>query len=233
MKVRVRNIIAVVMAIPVLVAGVLVYQDYDERRMIREEETLKKLDMGSFSVENATAEAALKLIVERIHVRGHPEVRLRMYSDAKQVPYFHRTLKPELSPLDGPANLTFTLGKDEPLPLRELLGYVSVLSRYTCEFRGHDLIVVPAVGTMERFRRRSYQVAPFGLADEKSALQWLKENGMEPRYEGMTIGFDEKKSLVFFGPASEDQLDHDLLHTTWKERLHFFLLEWKIRLFGY
>lgn len=232
MKVRLRNLFAVVFAIPILVAGVFVYREYDERRMIREEEVLKRLDMGSFSVQDATLETAVKLIVERIHARGHPEVRLRPFSDAKQAPYFHRELNRLPSTLDLSPSSTMTFTLSGPLTLNELLRYVGGLSGSTCDFHGRDLVVVPAIGTMERFGRHVFRAAPFAQMDEKSALQWLKANGVEPRYEGMTIELTPEKSVVFFGPSSENPFDHEAVHFTLEERLRTFVLEWWARL-GY
>jgi hypothetical protein len=239
MKAHLKYQFAVVLAAPVLVAGGLIYGDYAERQAMREEETLKKLDVGSFSVENASVEAALKLIVEKVHARGHPEVRLRIYSDAKKAPFFHRELKPEYRPLDGPHALTITLGENEPLTLGDLLRYVGRLSDSTCDFRGHDLVVVPAVGTMERFRRRSYEMPSLmsadgkSLPDAKSLLELLKAEGFGPRYEGMTIGVGKKNSVVFYGPASEDPFEGDAVKTPLKDRLRFQLINWRMRLFGY
>lgn len=200
MKVRRKHLLLLVGVAGLLVAIVVSYRKYDERRRKREEDILNNLVIDSFEVTNATRDDAVRLIVEKVHALGHPEFRARVYSSGREAPDFHALVNPP----PGPApSRNFSI-KLRSIPLEELIRFVATETGSTCVLNGHELTVVPAVGTMQRFRRETILMPLVQNIPEKDMPAWLRANGVQ-FYEGMAVKWDGTW-LEFFGPTDEIEL---------------------------
>ena len=233
---RTKRIRSIAVLVFLLAALSLAYREYNERRMIREEEALKNLAIGPIEFTDATCEDALRILVEKLHAMGHPEVQLHMYSDAHQVPYFH-TEQDRHRLLDAPPQpITFRLGdrEGEAFSLGQLLTYIGILGQSTCDLRGHDLVVVPTIGTMERFHKRRFKFTFSAQIPNNNVAAWMKSNGVT-FYDGMTIESKPKDSEIeIYAPESViDMFDQDAVHQSFGDRLRYAVLAWRMRLLGF
>ncbi|MEP6669594.1 MAG: hypothetical protein ABJF10_10605 [Chthoniobacter sp.] len=209
MQARTKRILSIVFVALFLVVVAFGYRDFDERRLEREEKTLKYLVIDSFEVRDATLDEAVQLLVEKVHAMGHPELRARVFADRSAARHFHGLLNPppDLHP-GGKITLHLT-----SIPLVELVKYVGGLADSTCEVIGHDLVAVPALGTSRRFRRVTYRMYPdfFEIMPEKDLTQYLL--GSLTFYEEMKVDVKRNQSTVeIFAPEEQvDNLDA-LLH---------------------
>ena len=232
MKVRIRNLFAVVFTILILVAGLFVYREYDERRMIRDEEALKSLPIDALEIKGATLEESLRIVTEKVRSLGHRDLQLHVYPDGRSAPCFHaRSRKfPFDAPPDKPNPLDLRIvSKGEvseiyygdstnPLPpplygstptsvtFGDVLRVISLNFNCTCALRGEAVEAVRASGTMQRYRRVTFYAPWLRDISDAEIPAWLEGNGIQ-FYDGMTVKYDRQGSwLQLFGPADQADL---------------------------
>jgi hypothetical protein len=196
MRIRTKRILLIAGVVVLLAALSLAYQEYDERRTKREEDTLKGLVIDSFDVKDATLDEAVRLLVEKVHAAGHPELRPCVYANYRDAPRFHAQLNAMHL---GTPNHRITM-RLTSIPLVELVKYVGGLADSTCEVIGHDLLAVPTIGTTRPFRRATFKIYPdyFNGVPDKDLIYGLNF------YEGMTVEIKRKQSKVeVFAPEEE------------------------------
>jgi len=217
-------------------AAVLAFRAYWQVREIREEEKLESVAIDSLDIRGATFDEALRLVVERVHAEGHPELRLRIYANGRDCAYFHgaertdsskNAAKVDLSitpdPIgrslnfrgwkaDGASNhLEGSAGQMQIL-LRDVLGELELEFNLPCAVRGHDLVAAHTPGTLQRFVETSFPLSEEFLKENSDpALADLVRKSGAQFYEGMRVEFRRQQGDVFvFAPRNQVMVLDDL-----------------------
>ena len=229
MQLRAKRILWLIQIIAFSSATLFVYQAYEERRMNLDEKTLNNLLVESIEFKDASLDDAVRLVVGKVHALGHPELRARVYTSSREAPYFHLLKNSHpVAQLGDKITVRLTAA-----PMSELLKFVGGLSGSTCEVIGHDLVVVPALGTSLPFHRATFRLYPdfFSSVSPKDISEWARNQQLDS-YEGSGVGFNRKRSTVeIFAPNEEiEQLENSLSGFVrpplWKE-LKYELLHWE------
>jgi hypothetical protein len=182
MKRFARRPIAILVILSVTIFAVWEYLQWRE---VWAENALHDLWISNFQIKDGTFDDALRQVVEELHARGHPEVRLHIYEDGRQSSDYRAMLAND-KPVDA-ASIDPTAAPDAkktqyrydsgmhmaipnridpgspatfalaPLRLSELLTFLSDDFNLPCSLRGHDLIAAHTPGTLARYRHATIQ----------------------------------------------------------------------------
>src|SRR5262249_48384017 len=152
--------------------------------------------IDSLDIKGASFDEALEAVVQKVHSLGHAEVRLRIYSNGRECPYFRAPTRSDLyfgaSTIDlnvvpdgsgkkmnyhgwtaagESSSVNGSSGKRQII-LRDVLSEIEFQFGLPCSIRGHDLVAAHTHGTLHRYVKetiRLYQWAWDGYTDQELA----------------------------------------------------------------
>lgn len=219
----------------IIVCLAVLSNGWDESARLRsireEEEALLNVEFGTLDFKDLTFDQALQMTVEKVHARGHPELRLQIYSDPHKLDGFHT----QVYPANPDAGKTHSVSLMSGVKLRSLLWYLGFAYGGTCVLQGNKLVGVPAIGTFQPFQKATWKLHPLraSLFGDQGLQGYARENGVT-FYEGMMLEYQSERSeVVVCAPAEQMSLLYIILDpqpSRW-QRLKWQAEGWYTRFF--